>query len=177
MADMHGSVETIAERPQAGPADAGGDIPGPSDAPVSDRDDATSGSDAMCGSLANTAVPITATKTASIAPNFVGGMVKDGIYELVRAEETISSAPAKFWRTLQILSGGTEFEWVIQDPGLPPEHHFSGTMKVMGTTLVMTDHCEELTLTYPYDAPGNELTFYFLVGQTGGRIFHYRARP
>jgi hypothetical protein len=130
----------------------------------------------QCGTLANSASPVTATLVTSISRNFVGGATTDGIYELVRAEETVSSAPAKFWRTFQIRKSGSEFEWAIQDVGLPPDHHFAGSLTAMGHNLVMTD-CMGETLTYPYDAPGPELTLYFLIGQTGGRIFHYRLRP
>ncbi|MDB4981623.1 MAG: hypothetical protein JWM82_2375 [Myxococcales bacterium] len=168
---------------EVGDADAANDRSETVDAPSSDRAmdgaqvDSPDGSTPACGTLANTASPVTATMISSLSRNFVGGALTDGIYELVRAEETLSSAPAMFWRTFQIRNGGTEFAWVIQDVGLPPEHHFAGGLKVMGQTLVMTESCVGQTLTYPYDAPGNELTLYYLFGQAGGRIFHYRARP
>ena len=109
-----------------------------------------------------------------------GGPLTDGIYELVAAEETLSSAPAKFWRTFQISNAGTAFAWIVQDVGLPPNHYFAGPLQVMGTSLVMTDHCDAIgggLLPYPYDAQGNTLTLYFLFGgTTAGRIFHYQAR-
>ena len=68
----------------------------------------------QCGTLVNSASPVNATAVSSFSHNFQGGTIVDGTYDLVRVEETISSAPAKFWRTFQISNLGTKFEWVVQ---------------------------------------------------------------
>ena len=67
------------------------------DAPPTDSQSAQDG--ASCGTLANTASPVAATEIAALPSVAKGGPLTDGIYELVAAEETLSSAPAKFWRT------------------------------------------------------------------------------
>jgi hypothetical protein len=143
--------------------------------PADARDGQTSTDGFNCGTLANTASPVAATEIASLSSVAKGGALTDGIYELVAAEETVSSAPAKFWRTFQISNAGTAFAWVIQDVGLPPNHYFAGSLEVMGTHLIMGNGCGGLQ-PYPFDAQANTLTLYFLFGATNGRIFHYRAR-
>ena len=163
----------------SGATDGGSDGPAPPlDGPRADSRDGQSAADgASCGTLANTSTPVAPTLVASVSRNAIGGALTDGIYELVDAEETLSSAPAKFWRTFRIGNGGTTFEWTIQDIGLPPEHHFGGALSIMGTSLLMNDQCAGVTLSYPYDAQGVGLTLYFLFGGApSGRVFHYRVR-
>jgi hypothetical protein len=166
----------------AAPADArtmdvGAASDGAVDAIAGDSQDSqASEAGVVCGALANTASPIAATLVASLPTKAMGGPLTDGTYELIAAEETLSSAPAKFWRTFQISDGGTSFHWVVQDVGLPPEHHFAGTVKVMGTSLVFTEFCEgNALMNYGYDAQGTSFNLYFLFG-AGGRLFHYRLK-
>jgi hypothetical protein len=162
--------------PDGEPADGLADDRGLDGRPTDSRDAQTTQDGSTCGNLANTASPIAATLVTSISRSAAGGALTDGTYELVSAEETFSSAPAKFWRTFQISNSGTAFEWIIQDIGLSHEH-FAGGLSVMGTSLVMTDRCLGGMLDYPYDAQGADLTLYFLFGgPTAGRVFHYRAR-
>ena len=148
------------------------------DGPPPDSQSAQDGP--SCGALANTASPVAATEIAALPSVAKGGPLTDGIYELVAAEETLSSAPAKFWRTFQISNAGTAFAWIVQDVGLPPNHYFAGPLQVMGTSLIMGDRCDTDggvggLEPYPYDAQGNTLTLYFLFGGANGRIFHYQS--
>jgi hypothetical protein len=130
-----------------------------------------------CGTLQNTSPAVQPTMIASVTRMFGGGPLVDGTYELYAAEETLSSAPATYQRTFRLSAQGTAFEWAIHDEGLPPDHHFMGGITAANAQLTMVDTCVGGTLIYPYDAQGNELTLYFLFGTTGGRVFHYRARP
>jgi hypothetical protein len=145
------------------------------------RDSAVDGqpSDAVaCGTLQNTSVAVRPTPIASVPGMFAGGPLVDGTYELYAAEETLASAPnVTFQRTFQLSGQGTSFEWAIHDEGLPPDHHFMGGITATAAQLTMVDTCVGGTLLYPYDAQGGELTLYYLIGATGGRVFHYRARP
>jgi hypothetical protein len=171
--ESSGDVDAVQRPDSAGSSDAM-DASAADHTPIAnDASDAPDGS--TCGSLANTSPGIAATEVNAVPRTYQGGSLADGTYVLFAVEETISSAPAKFKRTLRISSVGKAFEWVINDPMLPPDHHFMGSIAVSGTNLVLMDQCTGAMLTYPFDASGTTLTMYFLVGTAGGRIFQYHT--
>jgi hypothetical protein len=103
-----------------------------------------------CNALVNQAPRVTFIARPGPPPVFVGGAIRDGIYEASRAEGYGAAAPSGRRMTLAVSDGGTRFSWAgeLLDPTgatATASIRADAAVVVAGRELALTTVCTSVT--------------------------------